>query len=139
MSGTTSRREALRLVTGAAGGLALAGSQLACAGGRAAPEAETRLPLARLSEGGRLRIDHHGEPVELQMLGGALTARSLVCTHQYCKMFWHPQSDGYRCPCHGAEFAPDGRPRSGPVSVPMWTLPVRVAGDEVVVGGAGRA
>lgn len=134
MKTNTSRREALRLVTGAAGGLAL-GAQLGCGGARAAPEAQTRLPLAQLQPGRRLRIDHHGEPVELLLEGERVTARSLVCTHQYCKMFWHPASDGYRCPCHGAEFGPDGRPRSGPISVPMWTLPVRVEGAEVVVGG----
>ena len=134
MKTTTSRREALRLVTGAAGGLAL-GTQIGCAGGRAAPEEETRLPLSQLQPGQRLRIDHHGEPVELQLEGERITARSLVCTHQYCKMFWHPASDGYRCPCHGAEFAPDGRPRAGPINVPMWTLPVRVEGSEVVIGG----
>lgn len=131
----SSRRDALRLVGGAAGGLVL-GGQLACAGGRAAPEEVTRLPRSSLQPGRRLRIDHHGEPVELLLQDEQITARSLVCTHEYCKMFWHARSDGYRCPCHGAEFGADGRPRSGPVSVPMWTLPVRVEGDEVVIGGA---
>lgn len=131
----TSRRHALRLVTGAAGGLALGGAQLACSGARAAPEAETRLPLSRLPAGRRVRVDHHGEPVELLREGERITARSLVCTHEYCKMFWHRASNGYRCPCHGAQFAPDGTPRSGPVSVAMWTLAVRIDAGDVVIGG----
>lgn len=131
----TSRRDALRLVTAAAGGVALGGTQMACAGGRAEPSAVTRLPLSRLADGRRVRIDHHGEPLELLREGERIVARSLVCTHQYCKMFWHQASNGYRCPCHGAQFAPDGTPRSGPISVPMWTLPVRVEGAEVVIGG----
>ncbi len=86
----------------------------------------------------RLKIDHHGEPVELQRAGDVVVARSLICTHEYCRMFWHPASDGYRCPCHGAQFAADGSPRSGPVVRYMWTLPTRVEGDTVFVGGLGE-
>jgi cytochrome b6-f complex iron-sulfur subunit len=99
----------------------------------------SRVPLSSLEPGGRIRIDHHGEPVELSRDGDALVARSLICTHQYCRMFWHRDSNGYRCPCHGAQFGPDGRPQTGPISVPMWTLPARIEGDEIVVGGVPAA
>ncbi len=130
-----SRRAALRWLATAAGGVAL-GAVPACAGGgRAAPEAVSRVPLARLPDGGRLKIDHHGEPVELTRAGARIVARSLICTHQYCRLFWHPGSNAYRCPCHGGQFSPDGRPLAGPVSIPMWTLPVRVQGDTIVIGG----
>jgi len=137
MSTDRSRREAIKIVAGAAGSVAIGGCLAGCSGGaRAAPEAVSRVPLADLPDGGRLKIDHHGEPVDLVRNGDAIVARSLICTHQYCRMFWHGASNGYRCPCHGAQFGPDGRPQSGPIDEPMWTLPVRIDGSEVVVGGA---
>ena len=136
MSSERSRREALKLVAGAAGSVAV-GCLSGCSGGaRAAPEAITRVPVGDLVAGRHLRIDHHGEPVDLVYEGDTVVARSLVCTHQYCRMFWHAASEGYRCPCHGAQFGPDGRPQTGPINEPMWKLPVRVEGTEIVVGGA---
>lgn len=137
MSGSrTSRRELLRLVAGAAGGLALSSGSVGCAGGRAAPDAVTHVPLSDVPAGEHVRIDHHGEPVDLLRDGDRVQARSLVCTHEYCQMFWHADGDAYRCPCHGATFSPGGRPRTGPVSAPMWTLPARIEGDRIVIGGA---
>lgn len=131
-----SRRDVLRLMAGAAG-VALGVGASGCAGSRAAPKAITRVPLDSVPLGDHLRIDHHGEPVELWRTDAGVEALSLVCTHQYCQMFWHPASDGYRCPCHGATFSAGGQPLSGPVSKPMWRLPARIQGDEIVVGGAG--
>ncbi len=131
------RRKVIKLVAGAAGTLAFGqlGLLAGCGGARAAPEAVSRLPLLSLPIGQRTKIDHHGEPVELLRTASEIVAKSLVCTHEYCRMFWHRASNGYRCPCHGAQFAPDGTPRSGPIKLPMWALPVRIEGDEVVVGG----
>lgn len=132
----TSRRDVLRLMAGAAGGLALGAGAAGCGRGRAEPGDVTRVSLDRVPFNERVRIDHHGEPVELlRTADGQVQALSLVCTHQYCQMFWHDADAGYRCPCHGATFSADGRPRSGPVTQPMWTLPARIEGREVVVGG----
>lgn len=122
----------------AAGAVALGAGTTACGDGRAAPTAITRVPLADLASG-RLQIDHHGEPVELRRSDGAVVARSMICTHQRCTLFWHDGSAAYRCPCHSASFDSRGHPASGPVIEPMWRLPVRVDGDEIVVGGAPAA
>ena len=132
------RRHTIKLVAGAAGTAAVGSLGIftaACGGARAAPDAVTRVALTLLPVGARVKIDHHGEPVELQRDANGVVARSLICTHEYCRMFWHPASNGYRCPCHGAEFGPDGTPRSGPIGQAMWTLLVRVEADEVVIGG----
>lgn len=139
MSPRLTRRRAVRDAGLAAGGLVLAVGAGGCGDGRAAPDALTRVALAELTEGTRIRIDHHGEPVELVRRGAEVTARSLICTHERCTLFWHAPGNAYRCPCHGATFDPAGRPATGPVSVPMWTLPTRVIGNEVIVGGAGAA
>lgn len=132
----TSRREILRRAALGGAGLAL-GATAACAGdGRAAPEATTRVPLERVPLGERVRIDHHGEPVVVHRSAAGVEARSLICTHQRCQLFWHPSSDAYRCPCHAATFDSDGRPGTGPVTEPMWRLPARVEDDTLVIGGA---
>jgi len=128
------------MVAGTTGALAVGqlGLLSGCAGGaRAAPEATTQVPLTQLVPGQRLKIDHHGEPVELLRVGDRVLALSLICTHQYCRMFWHRATNAYRCPCHGGQFSPNGQPLSGPVSQPMWTLPTRITGDVVIVGGVG--
>lgn len=130
-----SRRDLLRLVAGAAGGLALGGGTSGCAGGRADPEAITRVALERVPVGQHVRIDHHGEPVDLLRSDDGVEARSLICTHEYCRMFWHGDGGSYRCPCHGATFDAGGRPATGPVTRPMWTLPARIEDDVVIVGG----
>lgn len=132
-----SRRQMLRSVVGTAAGIALGGVGTGCSGSRAPAEAVTVIELARLPEGEHLRIDHHGEPVDLLRQGDRVVARSLVCTHQYCRMFWHPATGQYRCPCHGATFDPAGRPASGPVTTAMWTLPARIEGGTVRIGGGG--
>jgi Rieske Fe-S protein len=70
--------------------------------------------------------------------GGAVSARLLICTHEFCDLFWHDVDNAYRCTCHDARFAPDGSPRSGPVSKPMFELPAHIEGDRVLVGPAGE-
>lgn len=136
-SSDKTRRKAIKLVAGTAGTLAFGqlGLLTACGGARAAASAISRLPLAAVPLGERVKFDHHGESVELLRSETEVVARSLVCTHEFCALFWHGASNAYRCRCHGAQFTPDGQPRSGPISAPMWTLPARVEGDEVVVGG----
>lgn len=96
----------------------------------------TRLPIDRLPSGQRLRIEHGGLPVELLRDGEQLTARLMVCTHQYCVVYWIDWEDNYNCPCHGAKFDADGAPKAGPVSEPLVEVPARIEGAEVVVGGA---
>ncbi|ABA19662.1 UDP-galactopyranose mutase [Trichormus variabilis ATCC 29413] len=51
------------------------------------------------------------------------TAISLTCTHQGCTV--KKSTDGkYRCPCHGAEFAADGKVLKGPAKRDLQKLQV---------------
>ncbi|WP_414755949.1 FAD-dependent oxidoreductase [Anabaena sp. CCY 9910] len=54
---------------------------------------------------------------------GSDTAISLTCTHQGCTV--KKSTDGkYRCPCHGAEFAADGKVLKGPAKRDLQKLQV---------------
>lgn len=82
-------------------------------------------------------ILHADRRVELRRSGDQITARLMICTHEACDLTWAEPEASYRCTCHNGRFAADGRPRSGPVSTPMFRLPARIDGDHVVVGPAG--
>lgn len=124
-----SRRQILTCL----GGLAA----IACAGKKAAEGPKpTVVPLARIPAGERVRIEVNGRPVELARdVAGAITARSLLCTHQGCEVFWVEEKGAYFCPCHEGRFDPDGRVASGPPPAPLATLRVELRGSDALVGG----
>jgi cytochrome b6-f complex iron-sulfur subunit len=94
------------------------------------------VPIARLRVGERVRVELNGRPVEVvRAASGAVTARSLLCTHQGCEVVWEPAESAYVCPCHAGRFDPDGRVAAGPPTSPLGTLDVRVRGTDAVVGG----
>jgi len=105
----------------------------ACGDGGAAP-GPLRLALADLPDGGRLRVEVMGAPVELVRHGEQVAARSLLCTHQGCEVAWHEAEGAYVCPCHDGRFDADGRPVYGPPRLPLRAVPVARDGLEVVIG-----
>lgn len=57
---------------------------------------------------------------------GTMRVVDLRCTHQGCEVDWKPRDSIFHCPCHGAEFGPDGTPRKGPHKGPLASIPHRV-------------
>lgn len=45
---------------------------------------------------------------------GLLVERSATCTHVGCVVHWNSFERCWDCPCHGSQFAPDGRVLNGP-------------------------
>jgi Rieske Fe-S protein len=93
------------------------------------------VPLAMVPMGGRTRLDNGGRPVELQRTETGITARSLLCTHQGCKVSWHEDKQLYICPCHEGKYDANGEVVYGMPRKPLSVLAVTVKDGQVIVGG----
>lgn len=134
------RREALKLLGRTVGALAAGSAALAsgaCLSSLVDPDAISRIPLADVPQG-RSVVFHAARRVSLARDGEAITARLMICTHEFCDLTWLDAENNYHCNCHAAKFFPDGRPKDGPVSKPMFEIPTRVEGDTLVLGPAGE-
>jgi cytochrome b6-f complex iron-sulfur subunit len=66
-----------------------------------------------------------------RVAGGEIVAVLASCTHQGCQP--EPVADRLACPCHGSEFAFDGRVLQGPAERPLIRYEVVEEGPDVVV------
>lgn len=107
-------------------------------GGGCAPAAPepTRVPLAEVPPGGRLRVVHADEPIELLRTDQGVEGRLLLCTHLGCEVRWSEAERHYLCPCHEGIYDERGRPLAGPPPRPLDPVAVRVEGGEVWIGAA---
>ena len=56
-----------------------------------------------------------------------------ICTHKQCVVKYRPAEHMIRCPCHGSQYALDGRVLHGPAPRPLGTYPAALEGDRVIV------
>jgi len=134
------RRAALKTIGRTIGAVAIGSGAMAatgCGGPLVDPDAVSEMPLAEVPQGRRM-VMHAGRRVELRRAGDTVTARLMICTHEFCDLTWYEAENNYRCTCHNGNFFPDGRPKSGPVSKPMFELPTRVDGGTLFIGPAGE-
>jgi cytochrome b6-f complex iron-sulfur subunit len=94
-----------------------------------------KVALAMVPEGRRTVVDYNGRPVELLRHGQSVRARSLVCTHQGCKVGWHEDRQLYICPCHEGKFDADGEVVYGMPRKPLPLLQASIQDGQVIVGG----
>ncbi|MGE0158050.1 MAG: ubiquinol-cytochrome c reductase iron-sulfur subunit [Gemmatimonadales bacterium] len=109
-----------------------------CAGARyvvpRVGEGRLVVPLAEIEQEGEafLRAPEMQRPVYVRRLeSGELSAVLASCTHQGCQP--DPIGDRLVCPCHGSEFAFDGRVLQGPAERPLPRYDVTIEGDDLVV------
>jgi Rieske Fe-S protein len=50
-----------------------------------------------------------------------------ICSHAGCTIDYHEKDDQFVCPCHGAEFTPDGTRTKGPAPRDMDPLEAKIA------------
>ena len=131
-AGDLPRRAVLQLGLAASGLLAAAGvvRYLGYAGEDAVPTAfELDAPEA-YGAGAAVHVAEAGAWLLRDAAG--LYAISTRCPHLGCTV--ERQAAGFRCPCHGSEFAPDGAVQRGPADQPLTYLTLtRNSAGRVVV------
>jgi cytochrome b6-f complex iron-sulfur subunit len=62
-----------------------------------------------------------------------LVAVNSTCTHKGCAVKWEAADKTFECPCHDAQYAPDGKVKSGPAPKPLTTYSAKIEGGKVLV------
>lgn len=75
------------------------------------------IPVVRLAELAQGDTPFTTLRILVRRDGNSVHAINLTCTHQTCLVA--PAANGFRCPCHGSEFAADGKVLRGPA---LWPL-----------------
>jgi menaquinol-cytochrome c reductase iron-sulfur subunit len=65
---------------------------------------------------------------------GNVTAFSPICTHLGCAYHWDTNKSEFICPCHGSDFAIDGRVLSGPAPRPLDRFETKVENARLWLG-----
>ncbi|MGD1074965.1 MAG: Rieske (2Fe-2S) protein [Thermodesulfovibrionales bacterium] len=72
--------------------------------------------------------------IVLNRAGKGLVAFSRVCTHLGCLVEYDKDKNRLLCPCHAGVFDLEGNVVSGPPPRPLARLPLRIEGENIVVG-----
>lgn len=116
----------------------------ACSSQTATPEPKSSVSedgqkigtVAELDKTGQLLVND--SPVGTVLLVGKSQSANLIavnptCTHKGCTVTWNDQGKKFACPCHGSEFASDGKVLKGRADKPLKTYAAKIEGDAVVV------
>jgi len=106
---------------------------LGCGSDEPPPDPILRVPLAEIPAEGRLEREHASVAVEFRRVDGEIRARSMICSHQLCRVHWKPEENHYLCPCDEGLFAADGTVKYGRAKKPLKELTVQIVGDEAWV------
>ena len=61
-------------------------------------------------------------------------ALSRVCTHLGCLVEYNRGKQRLICPCHAGNFDLEGNVLSGPPPKPLTAIPLRIDGENIVIG-----
>lgn len=62
-----------------------------------------------------------------------ITAVNPTCTHRGCTVEWKADKKAFVCPCHDAEYSPDGKVIEGPAKKALATYQTKIEGDSILV------
>ena len=88
--------------------------------------------VSQLEESGFL-LDEESKILVVKDKSDRLMAVNPTCTHQGCTVEWQSNESKLLCPCHAAQFAPDGTVLAKPAQSPLETYQVRSENGEVIV------
>lgn len=74
-----------------------------------------------------------GDPTYVVINDGAVASYGLnaICTHLGCVVPWNAGLDLFKCPCHGSQYAPNGKVVRGPAPQSLGLVAAAVEGDNV--------
>jgi cytochrome b6-f complex iron-sulfur subunit len=93
--------------------------------------------VAQLDKTGQLLAEN--SPIgAVLVVGTSKAAKNLIavnptCTHQGCTIEWKAKQSKFVCPCHGAEFARDGKVKQSPAKKPLKTYQAKIEAGSVFV------
>jgi cytochrome b6-f complex iron-sulfur subunit len=115
----------------------------ACSPEKSQPESNTSpdwqkvATITELDKTGTLLLEK--SPVGALLLVGTsgsdhhLIAVDPTCTHKGCLVEWKTNTKRFACPCHEAEFSPDGKVKKPPAKTPLKTYIAKIQGEEILV------
>jgi cytochrome b6-f complex iron-sulfur subunit len=103
--------------------------------GSEAKAKELILPKADVPVGSAKNIVFNNAPaIILNNKDKGYIALSKVCTHLGCIVEYSPEKNSLVCPCHAGIYDLDGNVRSGPPPKSLTRIPVKVEGENIVIG-----
>jgi cytochrome b6-f complex iron-sulfur subunit len=104
----------------------------------APPKAEIKAgkqTIRKSDVGDAIEILYQNTPaIIIDRPGKGLIALSRVCTHLGCLLDYDKQRKRLICPCHAGIFNLEGRVVSGPPPKSLTLIPLKVEGEDIVIG-----
>ena len=103
--------------------------------GSAADEKKVVLSKQEIPIDGSKVILFRDQPaIVINRPGKGFIALSKVCTHLGCLVEYAKDRNMLICPCHAGTFDLEGNVLSGPPPKPLQKLPLRVEGEQIIIG-----
>jgi cytochrome b6-f complex iron-sulfur subunit len=103
--------------------------------GSASDEKKIVLSKLEIPVGGSKVVLFNDKPaIVINRPGKGFIAMSKVCTHLGCLVEYVKDRNMLICPCHAGTFDLEGNVLSGPPPKPLLKLPLRVEGEQIIVG-----
>jgi naphthalene 1,2-dioxygenase ferredoxin component len=92
--------------------------------------------VANVPEGDVIGVDVEGRKVALFKLDGTIYALEGFCTHGHAELAGgYVEGDRIQCPMHGGMFdIRTGKAAGDPCTVDLQAFPVKIEGDQVLIG-----
>ncbi|HZW36217.1 MAG: Rieske 2Fe-2S domain-containing protein [Deltaproteobacteria bacterium] len=102
-------------------------------GDRTGGEGRVGIPMEEMPAGQSRIVLVGGEPVLVIREANRTIALSATCTHMSCIVKYRGEGV-IVCPCHASAFDLSGNVTAGPAPRPLPSYPVRIEGNQIVVG-----
>ncbi|MEB3292767.1 MAG: Rieske 2Fe-2S domain-containing protein [Synechococcales bacterium] len=125
-----SRRRLLMIASGISSALGAIGLGRAAQAQKTADGFQTVVgPSSILDKQGKVLTDQ----VLIVRNKGKLIGVSPFCTHKNCVVNWDAKKQVFVCPCHEAEYSPEGKVLKGPAQLPLKRYEVKIQNNAFLI------